>query len=87
MRAVRWLALSIGILFLVGTVFQLVDWFNLYATPPDTQAANMVDQRLAAQDLPRRDLADLLPEQLLVRPRVRGDHGARLRPPALDRKP
>ena len=50
MRAVRWLALSIGILFLVGTVFQLVDWFNLYATPPDTQAANMVDQRLAAQD-------------------------------------
>jgi hypothetical protein len=50
MRAVRWLALSMGILFLVGTVFQLVDWFNLYATPPDTQAANMVDQRLAAQD-------------------------------------
>ena len=50
MRAVRWLALSIGILFLVGTVFQLIDWFNLYATPPDTQAANMVDQRLAAQD-------------------------------------
>ena len=50
MRAVRWLALSIGILFLVGTAFQLVDSFNLYATPPDTQAANMVDQRLAAQD-------------------------------------
>jgi hypothetical protein len=50
MRAVRCLALSIGILFLVGTSFQLVDWFNLYATPPDTQAANMVDQRLAAQD-------------------------------------
>lgn len=50
MRAVRWLALSIGILFLIGTAFQLVDWLNLYATPPDTQAANMVDQRLAAQD-------------------------------------
>jgi hypothetical protein len=50
MRAVRWLALSIGILFLVGTAFQFVVWFNLYATPPDTQAANMVDQRLAAQD-------------------------------------
>jgi hypothetical protein len=50
MRAVRWLALSIGILFLIGTALQLVDTFNLYVTPPDTQAANMVDQRLAAQD-------------------------------------
>jgi hypothetical protein len=50
MRAVRWLALSIGILFLVGTALQLVDTFNLYVSPPDTPAANMVDQRLAAQD-------------------------------------
>ena len=38
MRAVRWLALSIGILFLVGTALQLVDTFNLYVSPPDRAA-------------------------------------------------
>jgi hypothetical protein len=49
MRAVRWLAWSVGVLFLIGTALQLVDILNLYATPPDTGAANMVEQRLAVQ--------------------------------------
>jgi hypothetical protein len=49
MRAVRWLAWSVGVLFLIGTALQLVDLLNLYATPPDTGAANMVEQRLAVQ--------------------------------------
>ena len=30
-RTVRWLAWSVGILFLLGTVLQLVDMQNLYA--------------------------------------------------------
>jgi hypothetical protein len=51
MRTVRWLAWSVGILFLIGTVLQLVDFLNLYATPPDTSnAGTMVEQRLASQD-------------------------------------
>src|SRR6187549_2795369 len=51
MRLVRWLAWSVGLLFLVGTVFQLVDFFNLYTTPPDLpDSLNMVDFRLAVQD-------------------------------------
>jgi len=51
MRLVRWLAWSVGLLFLVGTVFQLVDFFNLYTTPPDLpESLNMVDFRLAVQD-------------------------------------
>ena len=51
MRTIRWLAWSIGILFLVGTAFQLVDLLNLYATPPPpSDALNMVEQRLAVQD-------------------------------------
>lgn len=51
MRSVRWLAWSVGILFLVGTVFQLVDALNLYATPPDLPAsATMVDRRLGSYD-------------------------------------
>src|SRR5512141_1318861 len=49
MRAVRWLAWSVGVLFLIGAALQLVDILNLYATPPDTGAANMVEQRLAVQ--------------------------------------
>jgi hypothetical protein len=49
MRAVRWLAWAVGVLFLIGTAFQLVDILNLYATPPDTGASNMVEQRLAVQ--------------------------------------
>jgi hypothetical protein len=39
----------VGVLFLIGTALQLVDLLNLYATPPDTGAANMVEQRLAVQ--------------------------------------
>jgi hypothetical protein len=39
----------VGVLFLIGTALQLVDILNLYATPPDTGAANMVEQRLAVQ--------------------------------------
>ena len=51
MRLVRWLAWLVGILFLVGTVLQLVDFFNLYKTPPDLpEALNMVEFRLAVQD-------------------------------------
>jgi hypothetical protein len=50
MRLVRWLAWSVGFLFLVGTVLQLVDFLNLYTTPPDIpESLNMVDFRLAIQ--------------------------------------
>jgi MFS family permease len=51
MRLVRWLAWSVGILFLIGTLLQLVDFFNLYKTPPDIpESLNMVEFRLAVQD-------------------------------------
>jgi hypothetical protein len=50
MRPIRWLAWTIGALFLVGTALQLVDTLNLYVTPPDTGASSMVAQRLASQD-------------------------------------
>jgi hypothetical protein len=51
MRLVRWLAWSVGILFLIGTVLQLVDFLNLYVTPPDIpDSATMVDVRLALID-------------------------------------
>jgi hypothetical protein len=51
MRLVRWLAFAVGLLFLVGTGLQLVDYFNLYTTPPDVpDTLNMVEFRLAIQD-------------------------------------
>ena len=50
MRPVRWLAWTVGVLFLIGTALQLVDTLNLYVTPPDTGAASIVQQRLASQD-------------------------------------
>jgi hypothetical protein len=51
MRLVRWLAWSIGLLFLAGTALQLVDFFNLYTTPPDVpETLNMVEFRLAIQE-------------------------------------
>jgi len=50
MRILRWLAWSVGILFLIGTALHLVDLLNLYATPPPGPPANMVEGRLAAQD-------------------------------------
>ena len=51
MKVVRWLAWSVALLFVVGTVLQLVDVFNLYATPPDVpDSLNMVERRLAIQD-------------------------------------
>jgi hypothetical protein len=51
MKTVRWLAWSVGILFLVGTALQLVDFLNLYATPPAVpDTLNMVERRLAVQD-------------------------------------
>jgi hypothetical protein len=50
MRIVRWLAWSVGVLFLIGTALQLVDFYNLYATPPETGPLNMVEQRLAVLD-------------------------------------
>ena len=51
MRTVRWLAWSVGILFLLGTALQLVDLLNLYATPPEPSGPlNMVEQRLAGQE-------------------------------------
>ena len=51
MRLVRWLAWSVGVLFLLGTVFRLVDSFNLFATPPDLpETLNMVEFRLAVQE-------------------------------------
>jgi hypothetical protein len=49
MRTVRWLAWSVGLLFLIGTGFHLVDLLNLVATPPDTSVLNMVEGRLAGQ--------------------------------------
>ena len=51
MKTVRWLAWSVGILFLIGTALQLVDFLNLYATPPAVpDSLNMVERRLAIQD-------------------------------------
>jgi hypothetical protein len=50
MRILRWLAWSVGVMFLVGTALQLVDFLNLYATPPEFGPLNMVEGRLAAQD-------------------------------------
>jgi hypothetical protein len=50
MTPVRWLAWTVGALFLIGTALQLVDTLNLYVTPPDTGASSMVAQRLASQD-------------------------------------
>ena len=50
MRTLRWLAWSVGVLFLIGTALQLVDFLNLYATPPPPAPLNMVEQRLAVQD-------------------------------------
>jgi hypothetical protein len=50
MTPVRWLAWTVGALFLIGTALQLVDTLNLYVTPPDTGASSMVGQRLASQD-------------------------------------
>ena len=50
MRILRWLAWSVGVLFLIGTALQLVDFLNLYATPPPPAPLNMVEQRLAVQD-------------------------------------
>jgi hypothetical protein len=50
MRLIRRLAWSVGFLFLVGTVLQLVDFFNLYTTPPNVpESLNMVEFRLAIQ--------------------------------------
>jgi len=50
MRTLRWLAWSVGVLFLIGSALQLVDFLNLYATPPPPAPLNMVEQRLAVQD-------------------------------------
>ena len=50
MTPVRWLAWTVGVLFLIGTALQLVDTLNLYVTPPDAGASSMVAQRLASQD-------------------------------------
>jgi hypothetical protein len=51
MRTVRWLAWSVGVLFLLGTALQLVDMLNLYATPPELSGPlNMVEHRLATQE-------------------------------------
>jgi hypothetical protein len=50
MRTVRWLALAVGVLFLIGAALRVVDVLNLWATPPAQAPANMVEGRLAAQD-------------------------------------
>jgi len=50
MRILRWLAWSVGVLFVIGTALQLVDFLNLYATPPPPEPLNMVERRLAVQD-------------------------------------
>lgn len=51
MKTVRWLAWSVGILFLIGTALRIVDMQNLYATPPTLPPTlNMVEMRLAIQD-------------------------------------
>jgi hypothetical protein len=51
MKTVRWLAWSVGVLFLIGTALQLVDMQNLFATPPAVaDSLNMVERRLAIQD-------------------------------------
>jgi len=48
--ALRILAAAVGVLFLIGTVFQLLDQFDLIAQPPPgLDAANLVDRRLALQ--------------------------------------
>ena len=51
MRLIRWLAWSVGILFLLGTALRVGDYLNLFVTPPDIpESLNMVDFRLAVQD-------------------------------------
>jgi hypothetical protein len=51
MTLARWLALSVGVLFVVGTVLRIVDLANLYTTPPDLpETLNMVEFRLAVQE-------------------------------------
>ncbi len=46
--ALRILAAAVGLLFLAGTLFQLLDQFDLVAQPPPgLDAANLVDRRLA----------------------------------------
>ena len=50
MRTLRWLALAVGVLFLIGSALRLVDMLNLWATPPAQTPTNMVEGRLAAQD-------------------------------------
>jgi hypothetical protein len=50
MRTLRWLALAVGVLFLLGAALRLVDMLNLWATPPAGPPTNMVEGRLAAQD-------------------------------------
>jgi hypothetical protein len=48
--ALRILAAAVGLLFLIGTVFQLLDQFDVIAKPPPgLEAANLVDRRLALQ--------------------------------------
>ena len=48
--ALRILAAAVGVLFLIGTVFQLLDQFDVIAQPPPgLDAANLVDRRLALQ--------------------------------------
>jgi hypothetical protein len=48
--SLRILAAAVGLLFLVGTVFQLLDQFDVIAKPPPgLDAANLVDRRLALQ--------------------------------------
>jgi hypothetical protein len=54
MRTARWLAWLVGVLFLIGTALQLIDFLNLYATPPDIpETTTMVDARLATYDYRR----------------------------------
>lgn len=50
MRTVRWLAWTVGILFLLGSALQLVDLLNLYTTRPEpTGPLNMVEFRQFVQ--------------------------------------
>jgi hypothetical protein len=50
MRLVRWLGWSVGLLFLAGTLLRLVDYFNLFTSPPNLpETLNMVERRLAVQ--------------------------------------
>ena len=78
MRLVRWLAWSVGFLFLVGTVLQLVDFFNLYT---DAAGRPRVAEhgRVSAgrPGLPGCGLADLPVEQPRHRHRLHGGDRAR----------